>query len=424
MPLFHKNAQETDCIVHKVLESQKHAEDAIESEDPEKAAHTHKPPPSSSHYKYEGAHPDSLATVQEKPDGASSSSNTPGPSGADGTADHGNRDLGGLGQADEQAWKNEMLHSIISCNDVEAVDAPCKSAQEALHSRLLTKKQLSDMAWGVRELSRRLSSIRLKPKVRSLFILTKIYDGDLVPRTREVVQWLLSPERERRLTVYVEDRLKDDKGFDVEGIISGASEAYAAKNGLELSAARDKVSKQLRYWDAELCRSKPHTFDFIVTLGGDGTVLYASWLFQGIVPPVISFSLGSLGFMTKFDFSEFDSTLTAAFLQGVTVSLRLRFEGTIMRSVRKSREQGGGDGVAAEDVQRGRDLVEELVGEEMGDERTHRPDRTYHVLNEIVVDRGPNPSKSPSAQPLSFSFLVLTPPQPSPTWNSSATTST
>ena len=399
MPLFHKTTQETECIVHKLLESQKHAEDAIESEDPEKAKH--KPPPSSSHYNYEGAHGDSLATVQEKPDDVSKPSNTPGPSGADGTTDPGNPDLGAVGQPDEQAWKREMLHSIISCSDVETCDAPTKNAQEALQSRLLTKKQLSDMAWGVRELSRRLSSIRLKPKVRSLFILTKIYDGDLVPRTREVVQWLLSPERERRFTVYVEDRLKDDRGFDVEGLISGASEEYAVKNGVELNAARDKVSKQLRYWDAELCRSKPHSFDFIVTLGGDGTVLYASWLFQGIVPPVISFSLGSLGFLTKFDFSEFDSTLTSAFLQGVTVSLRLRFEGTVMRSVRKSRAEGGGDGETAEDVQRGRDLVEELIGEEMGDERTHRPDGTYHVLNEIVVDRGPNPSK-PSSPTASF----------------------
>jgi hypothetical protein len=37
--------------------------------------------------------------------------------------------------------------------------------------------------------------------------------------------------------------------------------------------------------------------------------------------------------------------------------------------------------------------VEELVGEEKEDERTHRPGGTYEILNDIVVDRGPNPSK-------------------------------
>jgi NAD+ kinase len=40
-----------------------------------------------------------------------------------------------------------------------------------------------------------------------------------------------------------------------------------------------------------------------------------------------------------------------------------------------------------------RDLVEELVGEECDDNRTHKPDGTYLILNEIVVDRGPNPSQ-------------------------------
>lgn len=40
----------------------------------------------------------------------------------------------------------------------------------------------------------------------------------------------------------------------------------------------------------------------------------------------------------------------------------------------------------------GRDLVDELVGEESDDDFTHKPDGTYEILNDIVVDRGPNPS--------------------------------
>ena len=39
-----------------------------------------------------------------------------------------------------------------------------------------------------------------------------------------------------------------------------------------------------------------------------------------------------------------------------------------------------------------RDLVEELVGEEAENDHTHRPDGSYEILNDIVVDRGPNPS--------------------------------
>ena len=42
----------------------------------------------------------------------------------------------------------------------------------------------------------------------------------------------------------------------------------------------------------------------------------------------------------------------------------------------------------------GRDLVNELIGEETENEYTHKPDGTYEILNDIVVDRGPNPSTS------------------------------
>ncbi|EER38813.1 NAD+ kinase [Histoplasma capsulatum H143] len=139
---------------------------------------------------------------------------------------------------------------------------------------------------------------------------------------------------------------------------------------------------RLKYWDLDLVKKKPQTFDFIVTLGGDGTVLYASWLFQQVVPPVLSFALGSLGFLTNFDFERYQSTLETAFRDGVTVSLRLRFECTIMRSRPRPNQVGQ------------RDLVEELIGEESDDDTTHHPDKMFQILNDVVVDRGPNPTMS------------------------------
>lgn len=47
-----------------------------------------------------------------------------------------------------------------------------------------------------------------------------------------------------------------------------------------------------------LCRLHSYV-DFVVCLGGDGTILHASSLFQRAIPPVIAFSLGSLGFLTN-----------------------------------------------------------------------------------------------------------------------------
>ncbi|KAL9638539.1 MAG: hypothetical protein Q9164_001493 [Protoblastenia rupestris] len=234
----------------------------------------------------------------------------------------------------------------------------------ATHSRLLTKRQLSDMAWGVRELSKRLGSVRLRLKVKAVFVLTKAHDESLIGYTRELVDWLLSIERDTPYIVYVEDTLKHNSKFDAQGMLSHEP----SREG------------RLKFWTNDLAATHPNTFDFVITLGGDGTLLYASWLFQRIVPPVLSFSLGSLGFLTKFDYSGFRETLTRAFTDGVTVSLRLRFEVTVMRSQNKG--------------QKDRDLVEELIGEEAENDFTHKPDGSHEILNDIVVDRGPNPTMS------------------------------
>lgn len=46
---------------------------------------------------------------------------------------------------------------------------------------------------------------------------------------------------------------------------------------------------------------KSEKIDLVVTLGGDGTILHAASLFSlGAVPPVLSFSMGTLGFLLPF----------------------------------------------------------------------------------------------------------------------------
>ncbi|RFU77803.1 serine threonine kinase [Trichoderma arundinaceum] len=286
------------------------------------------------------------------------------------------------GQVDQKAWTKEMTKTDS--------ETDLHHHYENVHSRMLTKKQLSDMAWGVRELSRRLSSMRIRFRVRSIFLLTKIHDSDLIANTRALAQWLLSKERDVKYVVYVEKILKTNKKFDVGRLVDDLAHDYAKAGHGDEESARDDIQKRLRYWDETMCRSRPHQFDFVITLGGDGTVLYASWLFQRIVPPVLSFALGSLGFLTKFDFEDFKPILNSAFSKGVTVSLRLRFECTVMRSVRRRIPESESEEDDDESHYR-RDLVEELIGEENEDERTHRPEGTFEILNELVVDRGPNP---------------------------------
>lgn len=300
------------------------------------------------------------------------------------------------GQEDQEAWRQRLYaheqQGLKDAEDTKKMEASSNNEPTPVHSRLLTKKQLSEMAWGVRELSKRLGSIRLKLKVRTVFILTKAHDEELIDNTREMVKWLLSSERQVRYNVWVEDNLKTNNKFDAPGLLEEVQKEYSGTS--EANGEGKKLDRRLRYWNNEMCRTRPHTFDFIITLGGDGTVLYASWLFQRIVPPVLSFALGSLGFLTKFDFDKYQETLTKAFRDGVTISLRLRFEGTVMRSQKrtKSLDDGRNSDDQSQNEEAKRDLVNELVGEEKEDEKTHRPDGTYEILNDIVVDRGPNPS--------------------------------
>lgn len=375
-----------ECLVHQFLESQRRAQDAASdtNKDHFRAHHTYASTSNSHANGIDGKFHEGMERMVE-------------PKTLEGrkcraVLDPTSVEANGQGQEDQQAWTKEMTKSMSELD--------LSQYQEEIHSRTLTKRQLSDMAWGVRELSRRLSSMRIRFRVKSVFILTKIYDQDLIPKTRQLASWLLSKDRDVAFTVYIQDKLKTNKKFDVSGLIDELAKEHAAEGQQTEDEARSTISQRIRYWDEPMCRTKPHMFDFVITLGGDGTVLYASWLFQRIVPPVLSFALGSLGFLTKFDFEEHEAILSGALKHGVTVSLRLRFEGTIMRSQRKLIRDGSSTTTSSEEEdeeeaqRRGRDLVEELIGEEREDAHTHRPDGTYEILNEIVVDRGPNPSKS------------------------------
>lgn len=407
-PLPQRPAKRDECIVHQFLECQRRAAENAENDATSSIYHSGYSTPSTAHFS--GA--DAVAAVS-----AMTGSNTlpsdllvkdkevgkesPKPP-CRAELDLRSLENNEIGQEDQEAWTREMVKSVSE------LDLKSQADDDEIHSRMLTKKQLSDMAWGVRELSRRLSSMRMRIRVKTIFLLTKIYDQDLVPKTRELTRWLLDSARDTRYTVYVQDKLKSNKRFDVAGLIDEAAKSYVDAGVMSShQKAADDIRRRLRYWDEGMCRTRPHTFDFVITLGGDGTVLYASWLFQRIVPPVLSFALGSLGFLTKFDFDEYAPTLNSAFNKGVTVSLRLRFEGTVMRSQKKinGASESGSSGDEEDGMQhRQRDLVEELIGEEKEDAHTHRPDGTFEILNEIVVDRGPNPSM-PFFSPF-FSFLA------------------
>ncbi|KAI5287658.1 hypothetical protein KEM54_005839 [Ascosphaera aggregata] len=235
-------------------------------------------------------------------------------------------------------------------------------------SRLMNRRQLTELVWNVRSLSKKLGGINLKLDIRNILVVTKPQDESLVTLTWKVARSLLTGPHRTKTIVYVEARLGNHPLFDLD-------ELYAQE-----PTARDR----LKFWHSEFIHSSPHQIDFVVTLGGDGTVLHTSCLFQGVVPPVLSFSLGSLGFLTKFGFNQYESTLHKVFNDGVIVSLRLRFECTVMRSKPLLEEDQKGEDP--------RKLKDELIGKKKKCS-THEASEVHQILNDVVVDRGPNPSK-------------------------------
>jgi NAD+ kinase len=226
--------------------------------------------------------------------------------------------------------------------DIEKVLSELQDDEWLSHSRLV------QTATGVREVSRQLQRKPIRCAVRNIMIVTKARDNELVTLTRDLAEWLIRTPRygsDVGVNVYVDSKLKHSKRF-------GAA---------SLTAMDPRFESSLRYWTPDLCWRSPEKFDLVLTLGGDGTVLYTSWLFQRIVPPILSFSLGSLGFLTNFEYQNFKPALKAIMGDaGMRVNLRMRFTCTVYRSGDRS--------------------VDGPVESEQ-----------FEVLNEVVIDRGPSP---------------------------------
>ena len=52
--------------------------------------------------------------------------------------------------------------------------------------------------------------------------------------------------------------------------------------------------------------------DYVITVGGDGTILYTAKELKYVTPPFLSFQKGTLGFLCKFTTEEIDSVIEKA----------------------------------------------------------------------------------------------------------------
>lgn len=105
------------------------------------------------------------------------------------------------------------------------------------------------------------------------------------------------------------------------------------KEGLIQDSEVTCLTSQLLTWSIDACECSgtiPHdigeSLDLILTVGGDGTVLWGCSLLGsvGSVPPIVAISMGSLGFMTPFPASRLEKTIYNVISSDCEVPLMLR----------------------------------------------------------------------------------------------------
>lgn len=202
----------------------------------------------------------------------------------------------------------DMLQALLQCSS----DEDCQEQElyettqafASLKTRLSTRKQL----W--------------KCHPRTILMTKKHQDLVVTAKLKTMIRWLID-------TAHIPNILLETAVFDE------LRDTFAADTCV-------------RAWATD----SDEPIDLIILLGGDGTLLHTAALFQGRMPPVLPFALGSMGFLTPFQFRTFDTSLRTIFNGNCSLFMRMRLQ---CRIARKS--------AAAPPM--------------------------FHVLNEVVLDRGP-----------------------------------
>ena len=81
--------------------------------------------------------------------------------------------------------------------------------------------------------------------------------------------------------------------------------------------------------------SVPLTADLVITLGGDGTVLYAARAVHDLGIPILPVNLGTFGYITEIGKDEWQEALTAYMANGENISRRLMLRIAVLRKGKK-----------------------------------------------------------------------------------------
>lgn len=219
----------------------------------------------------------------------------------------------------------------------------------------------------------------------TVLVIKKTRDISVLSPLVQLTRWLIE---DRRLVVHVEEAVMNDSA------LNSNPQFLRVRDKLQVfQEGRDDLTDKI---------------DFIICLGGDGTLLYASSLFQQSVPPVMAFHLGSLGFLTPFRFDNFQEQVTNVLEGNAALTLRSRLKCVLKRrqSVETSSDhhssRNGSSTLTHNNTTNSNSNCSSpnsnSTSTNNGTTAAHAPGNSagrsimnFLVLNEVVVDRGPSP---------------------------------
>jgi len=162
----------------------------------------------------------------------------------------------------------------------------------------------------------------------SILLLVK-RDKDLFQQAAAIVPLLTEAGIKVLLVPDLAAKLKYNYGVDDEQS-KGKIELFEPPSETNAFRRDRHVDDNEEDWVRDLRPMEPFP-DLVCTIGGDGLLIYASMLFQGPVPPILSIAGGSLGFLTCF---EMEDTVEA-----IKIALGSQDETTTQQeSIRRSQE--------------------------------------------------------------------------------------
>lgn len=131
--------------------------------------------------------------------------------------------------------------------------------------------------------------------------------------------------------------------------------------------------------------------DLIVTLGGDGTTLRAVSAFSnGSVPPVLSFAMGTLGFLLPFDFARFKETFQSVFQSRSKALHRKRLECHVVR--KHEQKNLAAESILVEEQREQENKANEIGESKLSNSKINNKNNMVFAMNDISLHRGSHPN--------------------------------